>query len=397
MPAKKITDAFVRNVRPPRKDGKHRQVAYIDTLERGVALTLVVSYGGTKTFRVLTYRNGKPYSRKLGTYPTMTVRDARAKAREYWQNPQRFEAQAEVGSFKDIGQGWLERHVQANKLRSKPELERMLNRYVYPKWKDRPFLEIRRREVNELLDYVADEHGLAQADAVLAAIRGIMTWHQSRDENYISPIVRGMRRNRNRKARDRILNDDELRAVWQAADGCGPYGAIVKCCLLTGQRRDKVGTMKWDDIVAGVWTITADSHEKGTAGKIKLPKLALDLIEAQPQIAGNPYVFAARGKGPFNSWSQHKDELDEKLPDMAPWVVHDLRRTARSLMSRVGVRPDIAERVLGHAIRGVEGVYDRHHYDDQKAEALKQLAGQVETILNPPTGNVVAIAKRRRK
>src|SRR5262249_44928231 len=110
----------------------------------------------------------------------------------------------------------------------------------------------------------------------------------------------------------------------------------------------------------------------------------------------NPHVFAVGGgKGVFNSFSQRKDELDGKI-SMPPWVIHDLRRTARSLMSRAGVRPDIAERVLGHAIPGVEGVYDRHSYADEKAAALPRLAAWVERILNPPTGNVVSMTKGRR-
>ena len=144
----------------------------------------------------------------------------------------------------------------------------MLTKYVYPRWKDRPFLEIRRGDVNNLLDHVADSHGLSQADAVLAQIRGIMTWYQTRDEDYVSPIVRGMRRNEKRKARDRTLNDDELRAVWRAAEDCGTFGAFVKVALLTAQRRDKIATMKWSDITDGIWTIAkADEREKGTAGK----------------------------------------------------------------------------------------------------------------------------------
>jgi integrase len=76
---------------------------------------------------------------------------------------------------------------------------------------------------------------------------------------------------------------------------------------------------------------------------------------------------------------------------MPPWVLHDLRRTARSLLSRAGVRPDISERVLGHAIPGVEGVYDRHSYSDEKADALNRLAALVESIIDPPVGNVVAM------
>jgi integrase len=112
--------------------------------------------------------------------------------------------------------------------------------------------------------------------------------------------------------------------------------------------------------------------------------MALAVVKAQPHIDGNPHVFAAGvGKGPFNSFSQRKAELDEKLADMPRWVLHDLRRTARSLMSRAWVRPDVAERVLGHAIAGVEGVYDRHSYFEEKSDALNRLAALVEIILSP--------------
>jgi integrase len=420
MPAQNITDAWVRNItfpkaiealwqdrrdkakkkdqpEPPKPTDK--QITFIETLERGLALVLVVGYGGSKTFRVLTYRNGKPHSVKLpgGLYPHMTVKQAKAKARKYWENPQKFEAQAEVGTFKDIAENWLKRHVAANKLRSEPQIRWMLERYVLPRWKDRPFLEIRRREVNELLDRIADDHSPSQADSVLAIIRGICNWYQSRNEDYVSPIVKGMKRNKT-KARDRILNDDEIRAVWKAADDCGSFGAIVKCCLLTAQRRDKIATMQWSDIDAnGVWTIASEDREKGNAGQLTLPKLALDVINQQPQIAGNPYVFASGSRKHFNSWSQRKDEFDAKLPDIARWTIHDLRRTARSLMSRADVRPDIAERVLGHVIAGVEGVYDRHSYDDHKTDALKRLAALIETILLAlPAGmNVVPIKGHR--
>lgn len=402
MPSRSITDAFVRNVKLPRKDDRPNQASYFDTLERGLALVLTVSYGGTRSFNVMTYVDGKPRSRKLGSYPQMSVKDARAKAREYWADPRRFETQAAVGSFKEVAESWIKRHVEANRLRSRPEIERILKCYVYPKWKDRKFLDLRRGEVNELLDQVADARGLSQADAVLAVVRGIMTWHQSRDENYSSPIVRGMKRNKNGKARERVLSDDEIRALWTACDDMGSFGSLIKLLLLTAQRRDKVGSMRWVDISDGVWTIRASEREKGTAGKIKLPGTALDVIESQPRIAGNPYIFAGSARGrrgavekptappAFNSFSEKKAELDEKL-NMQPWVLHDLRRTARSLMARADVRPDVAERVLGHAISGVEGVYDRHEYEAQKADALNRLARLIETINTPPGSNVVTL------
>ena len=393
MPAKHLSDAFVRNVKPPKKTDKPNQALYLQTIERGLALALVVSYGGSKTFRVLTYdASGKPKTRKLGRYPAMTVKDARARAREYFENPEKVEAEAEAGTFRDVAENWLKRHVEASKLRSASEIKRHLDRYVFPKWKDRPFVEIRRGEVNALLDGIADDHGASQADAVLATIRGIMNWYEARSEHYSSPIVRRMRRTKS-KSRDRVLSDDEIRAVWKATEGA--FGGIVKLALLTAQRRQQIATMHWGDIKDGTWTIPAEARAKGTGELLKLPPMALAVIEAQPMIAGNPHVFPARGRGPFNSWSQRKGEIDakliEELPSMKPWVIHDLRRTARSLMARADVRPDIAERVLGHAIAGVEGVYDRHGYFDQKADALARLASLIERIVNPPEGNVVPL------
>jgi integrase len=250
--------------------------------------------------------------------------------------------------------------------------------------------------VSALLDKIEDKHGARQADMVLAIVRKITHWYQARNDDYVSPVVRGMARTKpaDRKGK-RILDDDEIRAMWNAADDCGTFGALVKILLLTGQRREKVVTMQWDDIGDDVWKIPSESREKANAGVLRLPDMALAIIKIRPQIDENPFVFAAgAGKGPFNSFSQRKAELDEKLPDMPRWVLHDLRRTARSLMSRAGVRPDIAERVLGHAIVGVEGVYDRHTYADEKTDALKRLAALVETILSPADkANVVPIGR----
>ena len=96
----------------------------------------------------------------------------------------------------------------------------------------------------------------------------------------------------------------------------------------------------------------------------------------------SPYIFPA-GTGYVSGFSKMKRAFDRKV-QIAPWTFHDLRRTAKSLMQRAGVRPHICERVLGHAIAGVEGVYDRHQYKDEKADALKRLAQQITDIVIPP-------------
>ena len=178
--------------------------------------------------------------------------------------------------------------------------------------------------------------------------------------------------------------------MWQTAgEIAGSFGAIVRLCLLTAQRKAKVATMKWDDVDfdSGIWTIATEPREKGNPGAIRLPPAALDIIAAQAALADNPYVFASprsrkQKHGHFNAWSQGKRQLDQLAP-MPPWVIHDLRRTARSLLSRIGVNRDIAERVMGHVIAGVEGVYDRHRYEPEMADALKRLAAEIDRILNP--------------
>jgi integrase len=232
-----------------------------------------------------------------------------------------------------------------------------------------------------LLDHVEDNHGAQQADKVLSVTRGIANWFAGRDDDYVSPFVRGMRRQEN-GARARILDDAELRVIWKQAEANGQFGAIIRLLLLTGQRREKVATMKRGDIADGIWTIATVEREKGNAGSLALPAQALEIIEAQPRIGENPYVFAGRGNGCYDI-SQSKRPFDAKLPKIPHWTLHDLRRSARSLMARAGVRPDIAERVMGHAIAVVEGVYDRHSYREEKAEALRKLAALVDGIVNP--------------
>jgi integrase len=329
-------------------------------------------------------------------------------------DPKAASQRAEAGSFKEISESWIKRYVDERKLRSRPEIVRQLECYVYPRWATEKFFDIGRSTVNALLDQIVDKHGAPQADRVLAVLRTMMNWYATRNENYNSPIVKGMRRDARparERARARVLSDDEIRDLWKATENGNSFGGIIRLLLLTAQRREKVVTMKWDDIADGVWTIATEAREKGNAGALKLPPVALKIIESQPMIDTNPYVFAGSERGRrwrksemkleppiFSSWSQRKEELDAKLPKSMPhWTLHDLRRTARSLMARAGVADNVAERTLGHAIAGVEGVYNRFEYSDEKADALSRLATLIDRIVNPPKGNVLPMPQARRR
>jgi integrase len=404
VPSKRLTEEGVRKLKPP-QNGK--QIDYFDIGMAG-RLVLRVNYGGRKTWRALYYVKGvnkktgkprtEPRTHPLGLYPILNLKQAREKARQFLADPQKALSKAGSGSFKEVAENFVKRHVEANKLRSQPEIQRCLKKYVYPAWEHRPFPELTRNDVTQLLDELEDNHGKRQADMVLAIVRKMMNWHATRTD-YVPPIVKGMGRYKSKeRRRKRWLNDDEIRALWKGCDGMGTFGAIVKVLLLTAQREGKVTSMRWADLKDGVWTMPAEDREKGTGSVLKLTPMALDIIEAQPRLAGNPYVFAvSNGKGVFNSFSQRKDELDEKLPKMPPWVIHDLRRTSRKLMTRAGVRPDVAELALGHSIKGIQAVYDDAvECGPMINHALQCVSNEIEKILNPPPANVVAMQRRKK-
>jgi integrase len=330
------------------------------------------------------------------------IADVREKAREAIKNIKAGKdafppPPPKAESFKAVAENYLRRHVKANGLRSAAEIERCLRVYVFPTWGERVFTDIRRSDVAKLLDVIEEQHGPRQADYTLAIVRSLANWYASRSDDYLSPIVRRMARTRpSERKRERILSDDELRRLWPILGTRGSFGALLKLAVLTGQRREKLVTMRWEDVSAdGLWTIPAEAREKGNAKSLQLPEAALKIIRAQPRIEGTPFVFAGRKTGQhINGFSRAKRDLDAaiaKRGTMAPWVVHDMRRCAKSLMARAGVRPDISERVLGHIIKGVEGTYDRHDYEAEKREALERLAALVERILSPPANNVVEL------
>jgi integrase len=300
------------------------------------------------------------------------------KANEFGIDYARDEARKELQRIKRVGpmcfqvvaEEWLKRHVNEKGLRSDYEYRRMLKKHVFPIWGGKDIAAIDRELVTALQDKIQDEHGTRTSDKVLSLVATIFAFHQKRTSSFTSPVVAGMKRYSSREnARKRILTDDEIRALWREK---GTYADLLRLALLTAQRREKVASIKWDDLDGNVWTIPSEDREKGNAGKLKLPLLAMQIIERQPRL--NAYVFAGRGGGHFASWKQ-RDKIERD-----GWTVHDLRRSAKSLMARAEVPPHVSERVLGHVIKGVEGVYDQYDYDAEKGDALKRLARLIEQI-----------------
>ena len=290
-------------------------------------------------------------------------------------------------TFRQVAARFLDQYVRRTGLRSGREIERLFEKYLYPVWGKREFETVRRGDVARLLDSI-EERAPSQADHVLALVSKLCNWYMAREESYTTPIARGMRRTKaSERARDRVLSDHELRLFWQATGEVTTYGAFLRTALLTAQRRTKVLEMCWQDIDDfGLWSIPSEAREKSNAQTLRLSRLALRIIDKQPRRDDSDLVFAGRGATPINGLSKMKRALDARIKELndatiPDWTVHDLRRTARSLMSRAGVRPDICERVLGHAIPGVQGVYDRYSYEEEKADAITRLADLVTRII----------------
>ena len=328
----------------------------------------------------------------LGSADVLTIAEAREKARVAIQRiktgqPAFEPPPVKPDTLRDVAETYMQRHVKAKGLRTEREIGRILRKYIYPVLQDRDFETIRRSDVTALLDLVEDGSGPRQADTVLTVLRSIMNFYATRTDDYMPPIIRGMARDDpHAKKRARILDDDEIRALWKAAEDNSTFGAFLRLALLTAQRRQKLAEMRWQDVtIDGSWDIPHEDREKGNGGALVLPEIALDIIRARPRL--NLYVFAGRD-GPFTSFSPGKRALDAKVAKnlgepLPPWTIHDLRRTSRSLMARARVPRDIAERIMGHTLKGVEAVYDRHEYREEKAAALGKLAGLLAMILDP--------------
>jgi integrase len=242
-------------------------------------------------------------------------------------------------------------------------------------------------------------------------LRTIFNWYALRDESFVSPIVRGMSRVSWKKiARKRVLTDDEIRTLWRALDMTAPpFRQLVRLLLLSAQRRDECTKASLTELKGDLWTIPPERYKTELEHTVPLSALAMEQIaeavrtdtDKDEDAQRGSYVFSTRhGRAPFNGFSKSKLRLDAEMlrllrehdrkADLKPWRLHDLRRTGKTLMSRAGVRPDISERVLGHVIRGVEGVYDQHDYLAEKREALALLARQVQLIVEPDLAEALA-------
>jgi integrase len=412
----KLSEETVKRLPAPETGNKVHyfagQVLQGTTAPRGFGVR--VTAAGARAF-ILNYRlKGREYRFTIGASPDWSVLKAVREARALRQRVDRGEnplddrkPEVEGKTIGDVLDDFIERYAKV-KLRRWKEVESAFNRLVKPEVGRRGIYALRRSDVAEMLDKIEDGSGPVAADRTRAYFRKALSWYGERDDRFIlsASIVRVERRSAG-TTRSRILSDDELRIIWPVLGESGTFGALLKGLLLTAARRIEIAGMALSEIDKdGIWEIPAERYKTKRPHALPVSKAMLALIEEQPE---GGYVFPSRDGTPFSGFARRKAMLDkaikaamraaakpgEKVKPLPHWTLHDLRRTARTLMARAGVRPDISERVLGHVIQGVAAVYDRHDYEAEKRDALEKLAGMVERIINPPPANVADLGERR--
>jgi integrase len=392
--AAKLTPLAVENAKPKRRGYEPVRTEIGD---RGCpGLYLVVQPSRVKSW-ALRYRiDGRSRKLTLGGADTLTLAAARAAAAqalhqvELGNDPAaakraaRMKPAVPADSIEAAIEQFLELYVR-RKLRpaSLRATESIFRRLVLPTWRGRTIHDIKRRDIIALVEAVAVDRPI-QANRALAALSKFFRWLVSRDVIAASPCA-GVERPGVEVARDRVLDDAEVAALWKACSDpdVGLAGLCVRMLLLTGCRRSEVAEMRWDEIDTDrrVWTLPAARSKNKKAHAVPLVPCAWEIISAQPRISN--FVFTVTGDGPICNFDRPKRRLDGKLPFAKPWRVHDIRRSVASGLQRLGVRVEVIESALNHTsgvFRGIVGTYQRHNFLDEKRIALQGWADHIERL-----------------
>jgi integrase len=392
-----LTDFAVTKAKP-----KPEGYEISDGGQRG--LRLAIQPTGVKSW-IVRYRHPvSGVSRKLTLQPGLSLAHARKIAAEAMFmvaqgidpiNAKREAKQAALasveGTLHAVAKQYLD--LAASKLRSHDAYERILKNHVLPRLGERQVANLRRSEIVAALDKVEHDSGPRAADMALAVLRSTLSWHEKRSDGFRSPIIKGMARLKaSERVRDRVLSDDEVRAVWRAAgdERIGLYGQVIRFMILTGSRRaeavglrrTEIETVRDNGADITVWRLPASRSKNKREVVRPLSAAALSLIKATPMIGEEgDLVFSFNGARPMSMNHGDKKDLMDQLAGVTNWRLHDLRRVHRSLLSRCRVPFEVAERLLGHAQPLIARTYDRHSHLPAMLEAVEKVAAEVERIV----------------
>ena len=328
-------------------------------------------------------------------------------------------------AFPSYAQRFTDEYLKTRWPRGWSLADGILRREAVPAFAGLSLPQITRAHVSEFLDRLADRPAVRRN--AFAALRRLFRWAVSRGDLTASPIA-DMDAPAAPGARDRVLSDDELSAVWNAAGGMTyPFGPMLRLLAITGQRREEVAGLTWAELdqTSATWTLPATRAKNRQAHIVPLSPLAVGIVDGLARLLTNAIgaklrwprkglVFSTTGKTAVSGFSKAKARLDRTITEaeqkrakdageepelVEAWRLHDLRRTLATGLQRLGVRFEVTEAVLNHvsgAKGGVAGVYQRHDWKDEKRVALMAWSDHLARIVaGIEENNVIPLAARR--
>jgi integrase len=269
--------------------------------------------------------------------------------------------------------------------KTRHEFERILRVEVIPAFGHLKPDEVKRGEVRALVDRLSDRAPI-MANRVFEVTRRLYTWAIGKDLVETSPCL-GLSKPGVETQRDRVLSEDEIRAVWSACDAePGIIADAFRLMLVTAQRRGEVLSMRWQGVDGLWWTIPAEVAKNGRSHRVPLSPQALAILTRRREHASSPWVFPSPTTDrPIENPQKAVERLRARsnVPDLR---LHDFRRTAASLMTGMGISRLTVKKILNHAERDVTAIYDRHSYDPEKRTALEAWSRRLEAIISGASG-----------
>ena len=399
---KRLTDRFLETATPP-ASGRE---AYSDTGAEGLEIRVSPRDNHGNVLKVWSIRyhpkGGERRRVTYGKYPATSLAEARARAKEIAaaaargvdlpeQEARQRDEERKVAkrpqTVGDLLDRYINEYCKMNQRRWRL-VERMFDMHVKPAKIDgrplgeKPLTQLRRADLVELFDDLQNKKGLrAQVNRVRSQMVAALNWAVEREFLDTSPAA-AIKKRKIEASRNRVLGDDELRAIWRAADKLpSPSGSLVKAWILSGQRRDEVRCMTWSEIDLGraLWILPAARNKGKRDHEVPLSPAMLALLGDRSRL-GKP-VFTTNGQNPYAGQKRLKAILDRES-GIAGWTFHDFRRTMSTGMAALHVPQDTIDRVLNHAKGALAGTYNLHQYLDEKRLALETWAERVAFIVS---------------